>query len=174
MRYQIWDKKSNVFTPSGNMFTPEQWIQQFRWAAQDGVKMIITTGAINGGVAMEFESTKERYKQMGASITEEMSDEEVLLAIEEFEDNPPTSGVPSVEERTAAALEAQVLLAMPDTSTDVSTFSTFSAMNEEGQKSAAYDRVFQNYKHGLWGRNLVIIASQKGEITQVEAEEILS
>lgn len=171
MKYKIWDKNEKIYTPVGEELTPEQWMNRYPWAKLENAKMVIWAGTINGSFCSELQDMKNIYKKMGASITEEMSDEEVLLAIEEFEDNPTTIGVPSVEERTAAALEAQVLLAIPDTSTDVSTFS---AMNEEGQKSAAYDRVFQNYKHGLWGRSLVIIASQKGEITQVEAEEILS
>ena len=39
--------------------------------------------------------------------------EEVLAAIEAFEDNPPDPG-PSVEERTAAALEFLAMNSLPD------------------------------------------------------------
>lgn len=44
-----------------------------------------------------------------------MTDEEVLAAIEAFEDNPPDPG-PSVEERTAAALEFLAMSSLPDNS----------------------------------------------------------
>ena len=42
-----------------------------------------------------------------------MTDEEILAAIEDFEDNPPDPG-PSVEERTAAALEFLAMNSLPD------------------------------------------------------------
>lgn len=113
-RYQFWDKLSDVYTPSGERFTAEQWAATYPWIKIPGAKMIITTGLINGGVAMEFEATKAYYKRLGAAITDEMTDDEVLTAIEDFEDNPPRSGESTPEERIAAALELQNLLALPD------------------------------------------------------------
>ena len=55
----------------------------------------------------------ERYKKAGAAISDVMNDEEILAAIEDFEDNPPDPG-PSVEERTAAALEFLAMNSLPD------------------------------------------------------------
>ena len=78
--------------------------------------MIITSGIINGGVVMEFSSAKETYRKMGATITDKMSDAEVLAAIEAFEDQPAVSSTPSTEERTAAALEYLAMASMPDAS----------------------------------------------------------
>lgn len=43
-----------------------------------------------------------------------MTDEEVLAAMEAFEDNPPGADLPSVEERTAAALEFLAMNSLPD------------------------------------------------------------
>jgi len=43
-----------------------------------------------------------------------MTEEEVLAAIEDFEDNPPGANEPSVEERTAAALEFLAISSLPD------------------------------------------------------------
>ena len=54
-----------------------------------GGEDVISGGLINGGTAMEFESTKEAYRKRGAAITDGMTDEEVLAAMEAFEDNPP-------------------------------------------------------------------------------------
>ena len=114
MRYAIWDKESNIYTLVGEEFTPEQWFARYPWARNPAIKMIIGGGVINGTVAMEFGSTVEHYKKMGAAITDDMTDAEILAAIEDFEDNPPVSDEPTVEERTAAALEFIALSSMPD------------------------------------------------------------
>lgn len=113
-RYQIWDKQSDIYTPSGEKLTAAQWADRYPWVKIPGAKMIITGGIINGGAAMEFEQTKEVYRRQGAAITENMSDDEVLAAIAEFERNPPVSDYPSVEERTAAALEFLAMSSLPD------------------------------------------------------------
>lgn len=118
-RYQLWDKVSDIYTPGRgpdgkSHFTAEEWKDMYPWITAPGAKMMITAGIINGGCAMEWESTKAQYKRMGAAITDGMSDEEALAAIEEFEDNPPRSDEPTVEERTAAALEFLALMSLPD------------------------------------------------------------
>lgn len=112
-RYQIWDGMSDIYTPSGEKHTPQQWAAKYPWVNVPGAKMIITAGIINGGAAMEFTATREAYKKMGAAITGDMTDEEVLAAIEDFEDNPP-DGEPTTEERTAAALEFLAMNSLPD------------------------------------------------------------
>ena len=106
MRYQIWDKKTDIFTPSGHKFTAAEWLAKYPWADLPGVKMIITSGTINGGAAMEFQATVDRYMEMGADFSSCETDEDYLAAIEDFELHPPGADQPSIEERTAAALEA--------------------------------------------------------------------
>lgn len=88
MRYQIWNKTDDIITPSGAQFMATEWANRYPWAKISGVKMIITSGPINGGCALEFSATVAQYKKMGAAITDDMTDEEVLAAIEAFEDNP--------------------------------------------------------------------------------------
>ena len=117
-RYQIWDKGSDVYTPSGKKFTAAEWAAKYSWVKIPTAKMIVTAGVINGGCAMEFEATKAHYKKLGAQIEDGMTDEQVLEAIEEFEDNPPNSGESTAEERTAAALEALVMNNMPNVNDD--------------------------------------------------------
>lgn len=112
-RYQIWNKTDDIITPSGHQFTAEEWADRYPWAKIPGAKMIINTGPINGGSALEFSSYAQAAKKRGAAIADGMTDEEVLAAIEDFEDNPPDSG-PSVEERTAAALEFLAMNSLPD------------------------------------------------------------
>lgn len=81
----------------------------------------------------------------------------------------PGPGEPRVEERTAAALEAQVLMMTP------------AEMSESGHASAgtvgdslAYFRIRRNYKRGLWSAALVNAAMAAGQINQLEAEDILN
>lgn len=112
-RYQIWNKTDDIITPSGAQFTAAEWADRYPWAKLPGVKMVISTPPINGGCAMEYSAMVAHYKKSGAEITDNMSDAEVLAAIEDFEDNPPDPG-PSVEERTAAALEFLAMNSLPD------------------------------------------------------------
>lgn len=112
-RYQIWNGTDSIITPSGAQFTAAEWANRYPWVKLPGVKMVITSGPINGGCALEYTATAAQYKKMGAAITDGMTEQEVLAAIEEFEDAPPDPG-PSVEERTAAALEFLAMNSLPD------------------------------------------------------------
>ena len=125
-KYQFWDKVSDLVTPgvdpvTGRQVWPAQeYIEKFaQWAAIPGVKVVISTGVINCGFFDEFGKMKEAYIRAGAPITDGMTDDEVLEAIEYFEDHPP---VPEPEEdetailleRVAAALEFNNILQLPD------------------------------------------------------------
>lgn len=179
MRYQIWDKKTDIFTPSGHKFTAAEWLAKYPWADLPGVKMIITSGTINGGAAMEFQATVDRYSEMGADFYNCETDEDYLAAIEDFELHPPGYDQPSIEERTAAALEAQVLMAMPQEMATVSTMSVKAAKvaavaNATPVESAAFQRIQRNYQKGLWSAALVSMAASRGQITSDEATAILN
>lgn len=119
-RYAIWDKQTDIYTPGAgpdgkSHFTAAEWAAKYPWINAPGAKMIITVGVINGGAAMEFEATKAMYIQQGAEITDGMTDEEVLEAIEAWEDAQSIPDpTPSPEERIAAALEFQTLASLPD------------------------------------------------------------
>ena len=113
MKYKIWDKSENLVTPTGKVLTPQEVFLQYPAAAIEGMKYIIADQPINMAVFMEFESTKNAYKQMGAPITDDMTDQEVLDAITYFEEHPPEPA-PTPEERIAASLELQSMLQMPD------------------------------------------------------------
>lgn len=180
MRYQIWNKTDDIYVPTGQRFTAAQWLERYPWVGVPGAKMIITTGLINGGVAMEFGATVAQYKAMGATITDGMTDEEILAAIEDFEDNPPGANEPSNEERIAAALEAQVMMAEPEAPQAVAytmdgeteTAETASKTASAAKESPALSRR-RNVEKGLWGRSMVLLAVQKGRITEDEANTIL-
>jgi len=175
MRYQIWNRTDDIYTPSGDHFTAQEWGQRYPWALIPGAKMIITTGLINGGAAMEFGATVAAYKAQGASITDGMTDDEVLVAIEAFEDNPPGANEPSSEERIAAALEAQVMMAEPETAM-MSLASNDAAAQSETKTAAgpspAFSRVKRNFERGLWSAVMVQAAAARGYITEDEASTI--
>jgi hypothetical protein len=119
-RYKIWDKQEDIYTLGSdkngkNHWTAAEYItSKASWAANSNVKVIVGGGAINGAVFMEFNSAVEHYKRSGAAITGEMTDEEILAAIEDFENTPPPAPGPTPEERIAAALEYSNLAKMED------------------------------------------------------------
>lgn len=124
-RYAIWDKTSDIYTlgkdeNGKNHWTAAEYISEHApWASNPNVKVIVGGGGINGTVFMEYDATVDFYKKQGAAITDDMTDDEILAAIEDFEDNPPVSEEVTAEERIAAALEYQVMASLPDEETEV-------------------------------------------------------
>lgn len=108
MKYIIWDKESNVYTPSGEEFTAEQWKEKYKWAKIPAAKCVMAGGIFNGGFMAEFEQFRDFYIKQGAPITDDMTDTEVLNAAEAWDDRP-IEGEATAEERIAAALEFQNL-----------------------------------------------------------------
>ncbi len=111
-RYELWDKQKTLYAPDGSEWTKERIEEQYVWVKNPEAKVIVTKGVISMAVFMEYETTKDSYKRLGLPITDGMSPEEVLEAIEYHEDHPDVQI--SLDERTAAALEALVMLGMPD------------------------------------------------------------
>lgn len=118
-RYQIWDKESNVITPIGEVLTPEQWIERYPMAGVEGIDLIIGGGTINGSVCMEYSQTVDTFKKAGCDFSACTTKQDYLDTIEAFEDamNAVDDSVASTDERIAAALEAQVMMSMPDEET---------------------------------------------------------
>lgn len=112
-RYAIWDKETPVITPTGEYFTVEQWLE--RYPAARVLTYVCQTGEINGGFFDSLAQMKAVYGQMGADFSECETDEDYLEAVEAFEDAQKNiEPEASAEERIAAALEAQNLMAMDD------------------------------------------------------------
>lgn len=108
MKYQIWNKQDTIYTPSGAAFTAEEWKERYKWAKLLDTKCVVAAGTFNGGFMAEFEQFKDYYKKNGATITDNMTDEEVLAVAETFDDRKEETE-PTAEERIAAALEFQNL-----------------------------------------------------------------
>lgn len=119
-RYAIWDKISPVITPVGEVFTAEEWMQRYPVARVDSIKIVCQAGDINGGFYGVLSQMRAMWEQDGADFSACTTDEEVLEAIEAYEDarNAEAADYVSTDERIAAALEAQNLMAMEDAATE--------------------------------------------------------
>lgn len=114
-RYAIWDKKSPIITPIGEVLSPEQWIERYPVAGVESITVVCAAGEINGA----FFSTLGQMVQMCEAQDVDFSAcetaEDKLMVIEAFEDSMNThSAEPTAEERIAAALEYQVMASLPD------------------------------------------------------------
>ena len=115
-RYGIWDKVSPVITPSGEVFSAEQWKDRYPVAAISNIVVVCAAGEINGGFFGTLGQMVQMYEAQGADFSDATTDIEKLEVIEAFEDagsNPPYTGESSPEERIAAALEYANLLNSP-------------------------------------------------------------
>lgn len=122
-RYAIWNKKDAILTPIGEVLTAEQWIQRYPIAGVDSITVLCAAGEINGAFFGTLGQMVEMYEKMGCDFFDCITDQEKLDAIEAFEDEREAKAKAaaeakaneiSTEERIAAALEAQVLMSMPD------------------------------------------------------------
>ena len=158
-RYKLWDKESNVITPIGEVLTPAQWIE--RYPVANVLPTVCGGGAINGSYFGVYETMVEMYTKQGCDFSECNTEQEHLDKIEESEDEMNTVDVVSTDERIAAALEAQVLMSMPD---EV----------QEGEIIMNFETIKNNYDKGLWTKQLVRMAVRKGVITKEQYTEIVN
>lgn len=111
MKFKIWNKQEKLITPTMEVFTPDQIFQKYPASKLDAFEFVILNQNINMGIFMEYENMVKQYKNLGAEINEEMTQEEVLIAIEEFE-NKAVEQEFTAEERIASALEFQTMMAL--------------------------------------------------------------
>lgn len=115
-KYQIWDKQSHVYTPVGEDLTPAEWIERYQWINNPAAVPVVAAGMFNGGYIGELSQMKLIAENAGATFEPGLTNEQLLDAIAEFEDemNAPDPDYVSSEERQAAALEAIAMENMPD------------------------------------------------------------
>lgn len=114
-KYKIWDKVSDVMTPSMKIFTPDQWMEKYPVAKLENIKVVMSGGEINGAYFGLLNVMVERAKNAGCDFSDCKTDQDYLDRIEEWESKPaePVEYV-STEDRIAASLEALVLLNLPE------------------------------------------------------------
>lgn len=122
MKYQIWDKISDVITPTMEVFTPVQWAERYPAANIDGIDLVIAAGNINGAFCQEYTSFISFYEN-DVDFSQCETRQECIDLINEFEiqrqqamnqQAQEAANTPSTDERIAAALEAQVMMSLSD------------------------------------------------------------
>lgn len=103
--YKIWDKQETIYTPSGEEFTPEQWMDRYKWAKSPEHVMVVFKNGYNGGFSERLDVLKFTCEQRGATFAEGLTDQELLDAIEQFENDFAAAQQAAAEE--AAAKEAE-------------------------------------------------------------------
>lgn len=122
-KYAIWNKQDPIITPVGEVLTAEQWIQRYPVAGIDSITVLCAAGEINGAFFGTLGQMVDIYTKQGCDFSDCITDDEKLEAIEAFDDAKEAeakaaaeeaANAISTDERIAAALEAQVLMSMPD------------------------------------------------------------
>lgn len=123
-RYAIWDKKSPVITPIGEVLTAEQWIERYPVAGVETIEVVCAGGEINGAFFGTLGNMVEIYEKQGCDFSACVTSQDKLNAIEAFEDAKAAeqnSAAISNEELTAtslasiaASLEYQNMLTLDD------------------------------------------------------------
>ena len=122
--YAIWDKKSPILTPIGEVLSAEQWIQRYPIAGVETITVVCSAGEINGGFFGTLGQMRQMCEAQGADFSACTTNEEILEVIEAFEDamNTPDPAAVSNEELTAtslasiaASLEFQNMMSLEDT-----------------------------------------------------------
>ena len=130
-KYSLWDKQSPVITPSGEIFTADQWIERYPIAALENIHIVGAAGVINGGIFGVLEQMIAEAQSQGCEFDEGLTPLECLERIEEFEEEIEAEMQIKMQEdklaeeqalmesiienqRIADALEDLVVLQMPD------------------------------------------------------------
>lgn len=122
-KYAIWNKKDPILTPIGEVLTAEQWIQRYPVAGVDTITVVCAAGEINGAFFGTLGQMVELYTKRGCDFSTCETDQDKVDAINAFDEAMEAEAAAAAEaaanevstdERIAAALEAQVLMSMPD------------------------------------------------------------
>ena len=65
-RYAIWDKQSQIITPSGAVFTAEEWMERYPVAKLPNITVLCARGEMNGAFFGTLNSMKELYEAITA------------------------------------------------------------------------------------------------------------
>lgn len=84
-RYAIWNKKDAIITPSGQVFTAEQWIEKYPAAGLDSVTVLCAPGEVNGAIFATLAQTVDNYTSAGCDFSGCETAEDKLARIEAFD-----------------------------------------------------------------------------------------
>jgi hypothetical protein len=101
-RYAIWNKQDPIITPTGKVFTADQWIEKYPVAALPNIVVVCSAGEINGGFFGTLGQLTQMYGREGCDFSECNSPEEQLAAIETFLQVRDAEAKAKAEEEAAA------------------------------------------------------------------------
>lgn len=104
-RYVLWDKTSSVRTPSFEVFTAEEWKNRHPIAKEEDSVIVLANSYFNGGLIAELHQLIEIAESRGATFAEGLSDQELLDAIEQFEEEYAAAQQAAAEEAAAKELD---------------------------------------------------------------------
>ena len=126
-RYAIWDKVSPVATPSGEVFSAQQWIDRYPIAGLGHVIVVCSKGDFNGAIFATLGQMIQMAENDGCDFSDCITDQEKLDRIEEFEDNKAAKAAEAEANRIAseelnasslasiaASMEYQNMMTLPD------------------------------------------------------------
>lgn len=126
-RYAIWDKQSPIITPSGEVFTADQWKDRYPVAKLDNIIIVCAAGEINGAFFGTLGQMVDMYTQQGVDFSMAETPEDKLSIIERFIANQEENARAAAEESKAkedlqatslasiaASMEYQNLLTLDD------------------------------------------------------------
>lgn len=105
MKYKIWDKKTDIITPVGEVLTPDQWIERYPVAGLSSITVLCADSEINGAFFGTLGSTAEIYASQGADFTGADTDEEKLKVINAFEAQKETKAISLASVKAVSPLE---------------------------------------------------------------------
>lgn len=110
-RYILWDHVSTVITPSGEVFTPQEWEE--RYPATALIDYVMSGSDINGALMQAYGPMLDMYAAQGCDFTGCSTKQAKLNRIEQFEDEQAEAARQAEEEareaEEAAAAEAEEL-----------------------------------------------------------------
>lgn len=126
-KYAIWDKKSDIITPNGKVYTAEEWKEKYPAAKLDSVTVICGAGEINGAYFSTLGQKVAEYERYGCDFSECKTSKEKLAVIEAYDEAREAEANAAARESEAnasltadslasiaASLEFQNMMSLPD------------------------------------------------------------
>jgi hypothetical protein len=89
MGYQIWNKQDDLYPPMGGKITAAEMLAKYGWAQNPNAKVVISTGAVNCGVFLQYDMLLDQKLNEGMEVPEGATDEEIVNLIWEWERRTP-------------------------------------------------------------------------------------
>lgn len=100
--YAIWDKKTPVITPIGEVLQPEEWIAKYPVAGLDNVNVVCAAGEINGAFFGTLGQMMQRYEDV-IDFSQFETPDEKLAAMEAYDAEQAAIAATAAAEKEAVA-----------------------------------------------------------------------